>query len=293
MPKPEIDDFFAMNDINRLDLNKVIEKYNYFKNSAIPENYLKKHFRALLQDTDNKMMFRKKEINESPLQEFWTLRFVDMAENNYNNLLINKHSSLVRFVDMAENNYNNLLINKHSSLVLKDLKEIVNCCFEENIFEEIKNYLMLKGIYLYFIEPLQGTKIDGAVYMTSFSTIAIGLTLRFDRLDYILFTLLHELSHIILHSDYLIDCIISIEDSQDIKEIEANRLAKDTIISPEMYRVCKPKRTKTSNDLLNYSKNYNIPPVLLAGIIRRDLNNYKVFNDIIQKYKIKRSDFYE
>jgi len=271
MPKPEIDDFFAMNDINRLDLNKVIEKYNYFKNSAIPENYLKKHFRALLQDTDNKMMFRKKEINESPLQEFWTLRFVDMAENNYNNLLINKHSSLD----------------------LKDLKEIVNCCFEENIFEEIKNYLMLKGIYLYFIEPLQGTKIDGAVYMTSFSTIAIGLTLRFDRLDYILFTLLHELSHIILHSDYLIDCIISIEDSQDIKEIEANRLAKDTIISPEMYRVCKPKRTKTSNDLLNYSKNYNIPPVLLAGIIRRDLNNYKVFNDIIQKYKIKRSDFYE
>jgi len=226
---------------------------------------------VLLQDTDNKMMFRKKEINDSPLQEIWALRFVDMAENNYDNLIINKHLSLN----------------------INDLKEIINCCFKENILLEIKNYLMSKGIYLYFIEPLQGSKIDGAVYKTSFSTIAIGLSLRFDRLDYILFTLLHELSHLILHFDYLIDCFISLEGSQDIIEIEANRLAKDTIISPEMYRVCKPKRTKLSTDLLKYSDIYKIPPVLLAGIIRRDLNNYRIFDDIIQKYRITRSDLYE
>ena len=271
MPKPEIDDFFAINDINRLDLNKVIEKYSYFKKSDIPEYYLKKHFRALLQDTDDKIMFKKHNINDSPLQELWTLRFIDMAENNYDNLLINKYSSIEK----------------------SNLKEIVEICFNKNIISEIRKYLMLKGIYLYFIEPLQGTKIDGAVYMTNFSTIAIGLTLRFDRLDYLLFTLLHELSHVILHESHLIEGIVSVVDSQEEIELEANRLAKDSIINPEIYRVCIPKRTRDQNDLIKYSRLNKIPEVLLAGIIRRDLNNYQIFNEIIKKYKVDRSELYE
>jgi HTH-type transcriptional regulator/antitoxin HigA len=120
------------------------------------------------------------------------------------------------------------------------------------------------------------------------------LTVRFERLDHLWFTLLHELSHVILHYNYLIkEGIISIENSQDEIEVEANRLAKEAIISPEIYRVCKPKRTRNSGDLRKYAKDNHIPPELLAGIIRRDLNNYQVFNDIIMNFKIRRSDLYE
>jgi len=269
---PDIDDFFVMNDVNPIDLNKVIEKYKYYQNSSIPDNYLKKHFRALLQDTNTKMLFRKKNNTDTPLQEFWTLRLIDMAENNYRNLPINKYSSLER----------------------SDLKKIVNICLSDDIIMKTKKYLMSKGIYLYFIDSLPNTMIDGAVYITSYSTIAIGLTLRYERLDYVWFTLLHELSHIILHYQYLNENIIlSIENSQDIKEAEANRLAKDTIISPKEYRVLLPKRTLNTDDLIKYANNNNIPPALIAGIIRRDLNNYQIFNDVIKNFKINRSDLYD
>jgi len=270
---PEIDDFFVINDLSQIDLNKVIEKYKYFRNSKIPVNYLRKHFGVLLQDDESNMMFKKKEIKNNPLQEFWALRFLDMAENNYENLSIRKFSPL-------ENNI---------------LKEVVNICFSENRINEVKYFLMSNGIYLYFIDYLPGTNIDGAVYITTHSTIAVGLTVRFERLDHIWFTLLHELAHIILHFQALSDSknIISIENSQDIIEVESNRLAKDTIISPEKYRICSPKRTRNSDDIIKYSKENNVHPALLAGIIRRDLNNYNIFNDIIEKYKIKRSDLYE
>jgi HTH-type transcriptional regulator/antitoxin HigA len=268
---PDIDDFFVINDVSQIDLNKAIEKYKHFKNSSIPDNYLKKYFSALLQDTNNKIMFKKKEITDRPLQEFWTVRFIDMAENNYNNLPINKYSPLEK----------------------KDLKEVVNICLRDNIISDTRNYLMKKGIYLYFIEPLPGTNIDGAVYITGLSTIAVGLSLKYDRLDHVWFTLLHELSHIILHFNFLKEGILSIENSQDIKEVEANRLAKETIINREEYRVLLPKRTRNSNDLLKYAKDNKIPPALLAGIIRKDLNNYQIFSEIINNFKIKRSDLYE
>jgi len=268
---PEMDDFFVINDVSQIDLNKVIEKYEYFKKSSIPDNYLKKHFRALLQDTDNNILFKKKEITESPLQLFWTLRFIDMAENNYNNLVFKKYSSLE----------------------INDLKEIVNICLKNNIMSDTKNYLMGKGIYLYFIESLPGTRIDGAVYLTSHSTIAVGLTVRYERLDYLWFTLLHELSHLIFHKNYLTNGIVSIENSQDEIEVEANRYAKEAIISPEEYRVCLPKKTRNSEDLKKYARNNNLHPVLLAGLIRRDLNNYQIFSDVINDFKINRSDLYE
>jgi len=268
---PEFDDFFVMNDINQIDLNKAIEKYKYFKNSSIPINHLRKYFGVLLQNNDDKMMFRKKEIANNPFQEFWVLRFLDMAENNYENLSIIKFSTLER----------------------NDLKEVIKISLSENRITEVKQYLMAKGIYLYFIDFLSGTKIDGAVYKTSNSTIAVGLTVRYEYLDYLWFTLLHELSHIILHYQLLSDSIVSIEKSEDTIEVESNRLAKESIISPEKYRVCSPKRTRDSKDMIKYAKANHIHPALLAGLIRRDLNRFDIFSDIIQSYKVNRSDLYE
>jgi HTH-type transcriptional regulator/antitoxin HigA len=268
----DFDDFFVMNDVSQVDLNKAIEKYKYFKNSSIPINHLRKYFGVLLQNNEDKMMFRKKEIANNPFQEFWALRFLDMAENNYENLSVTNFSGLEK----------------------DDLREVAKISLSENRITEVKHYLMAKGIYLYFIDSLSGTKIDGAVYKTNSSTIAIGLTVRFERLDYLWFTLLHELSHVVLHNKFLSEGInISIEDSQEIEEVEANRLAKESIISPEKYRVCSPKRTRDSKDMVKYARDNHIHPALLAGLIRRDLNRFDIFSDIIQSYKVNRSDLYE
>jgi len=51
------------------------------------------------------------------------------------------------------------------------------------------------GVRLVIVEPLAGTKIDGvAIYDVKKPIVA--LSLRFDRIDYFWFTLMHELAHI-------------------------------------------------------------------------------------------------
>ena len=265
---PEIDDFFVINDYSRLDFNKAIENYKYFRNAKIPDSHLKKHFSALAVNDQN-ILYKKNEIVNNPLQKYWTLLFLDMAEN--------KDISTIKFSSLSKN----------------DLKFVVKICSYDDRIMRVKKFLMEKGINLFFIESLSGTNIDGAVCYTSNNTVAIGLTVRYERLDHIWFALLHELSHIVLHEHYLKDILISFENSQDIKEIEANRLAKDSIISPEKYRACTPKRTRDVNDLVKFTKENNIHPALLAGLIRNDLNDYMIFSEIIINSKINRDELYE
>ena len=267
----EIDDFFVINDTSDFDLNKAIENYKYFRNAKIPEIHLKKHFSALAVNDQN-ILYKKKEIANNPLQKYWTLRFIEMAENNASNIPKTKKLSLRK----------------------SDLQKIAKLSINDDIINRVKIFLKEWGISLYFIDSLPGTKIDGAVYYTSNNSIAIGLTVRYERLDNLWFTLLHELSHVVLHENYLKEGgHISFDKSQDIKEIEANRLAKDSIINPEKYRTCTPKRTRKPEDLLNFAHSNNIHPALLAGLIRNDLNDYMIFSEIIVKAKIERSKLYD
>lgn len=52
------------------------------------------------------------------------------------------------------------------------------------------------GIRFVIVEPLAGGKVDGVATWLDANTPVIGMSLRFDRLDYFWFTLGHELSHI-------------------------------------------------------------------------------------------------
>ncbi|MCL2138423.1 MAG: ImmA/IrrE family metallo-endopeptidase [Treponema sp.] len=267
----EIDDFYVINDTSDFDLNKAIENYKYFRNAKIPEIHLKKHFSALAVNDQN-ILYKKKEIANNPLQKYWTLRFIEMAEKNVSN--IPKTNKL--------------------SLEKSDLQKIAKLSICDDRINRVKKFLKERGIYLYFIDSLPGTNIDGSVFCTSNDSIVIGLTVRYERLDNLWFTLLHELSHVVLHENYLKEGgHISFDKSQDIKEIEANRLAKDSIISPEKYRACIPKRTRDVNDLLIFADNNNIHPALLAGLIRNDLNDYMIFSEIIVNAKIERSKLYD
>lgn len=56
--------------------------------------------------------------------------------------------------------------------------------------------LLKYGIRFVVVEPLAGGKVDGFASWLDASSPVIGMSLRYDRLDYFWFTLAHELSHI-------------------------------------------------------------------------------------------------
>ena len=68
-------------------------------------------------------------------------------------------------------------------------------------FRKLEEY----GISVVILPPLPGTFLDGAAMVGPAGSPVIGLTLRYDRVDGFWFTLLHELAHVALHYDQLLD----------------------------------------------------------------------------------------
>jgi HTH-type transcriptional regulator/antitoxin HigA len=91
------------------------------------------------------------------------------------------------------------------------------------------------GIRLVIVEPLPGTKIDGATYWLDDSSPAIALSLRYDRLDSFWFTMFHELHHVSSKVDALdIDLLEpDAEASKPAAEREADRFASEQLIPGE------------------------------------------------------------
>lgn len=94
------------------------------------------------------------------------------------------------------------------------------------------------GIRFIVIEPLPGTKIDGAAFWLDENSPVIALSLRYDRLDAFWFTLFHEFAHI-KHGDSIsvdIDCIkdhdggIAVGLAEDEQEQRANEAAAEMLI---------------------------------------------------------------
>jgi HTH-type transcriptional regulator/antitoxin HigA len=63
---------------------------------------------------------------------------------------------------------------------------------------EIKDWLFACGVKLVIELPLKGSKIDGVVILSNEGHPIIGLSTRWDRMDIFVFTLLHEIAHLVL-----------------------------------------------------------------------------------------------
>jgi HTH-type transcriptional regulator/antitoxin HigA len=89
------------------------------------------------------------------------------------------------------------------------------------------------GVRLVFVEHLTGTRIDGgAMWLNDIPVIA--LSLRYDRIDWFWFTLMHELSHVLEHEESLDlqlvgnDAQRSVSESEERADRRANGLSPKT-----------------------------------------------------------------
>src|SRR5690606_14116978 len=112
---------------------------------------------------------------------------------------------------------------------------------DPNVVRELPAILAQVGVILVYIYALPGMHSDGAVFHLSTGHPVIALSLRFPRLDYFWFTLLHELAHLVLHNEQLKEPVyfdVEASEEKNRAEMEANRLAKDSIVNRESWRSC-------------------------------------------------------
>ncbi len=142
------------------------------------------------------------------------------------------------------------------------------------------------------IEPrLTGTHLDGAAILDVDGTPVVGLTLRLDRIDYFWFTLLHELAHVMKHLSAPGDAFLDrLEDHEatEALEIEANKIAKDALIPRAAWRRSEIAIAPTRQRIQNLARELSVHPAIVAGRVRRETGNYRLFSDLVGLHEVRR-----
>jgi HTH-type transcriptional regulator / antitoxin HigA len=173
---------------------------------------------------------------------------------------------------------------KRSLLTDDLLKELPRLSWFEDGPLLAREYLAKLGIALVVEAHLPGTGIDGASALDSDGFPVIGLSLRHDRLDNFWFTLLHECVHVIKHLREPGDMFVDDTEGAgelDVKEAEANRLARDSLIPPAAWRNSSAPKLKTPEAVREFAAQLRVSPAIVAGRIRRETGNYRILSSLV------------
>jgi len=168
---------------------------------------------------------------------------------------------------------------------LLELKELLNnVSWFTRKDDWINSFLQkLKEVWvsIVFLKHFEKTRMDWATFWDNeIERPVVVMSMRYSRLDYFRFTLLHELSHIILHLNYIknnksntIDWFKISSEEYSQREKEANDLASELLLN------CK-KRDEYKNYLIDrnsiilFSEKFNTHPSLVVWRLK--------FENIIQ-----------
>jgi HTH-type transcriptional regulator / antitoxin HigA len=146
------------------------------------------------------------------------------------------------------------------------------------------DFLCDAGIPVVVEKHLVGTKLDGAAMLSSQGTPVIGLTLRFDRVDNFWFTLVHELVHVWKHlsnpGDVFLDRLVDKESTERVEK-EANRIARDLLISRAIWKSASVRQMPTKAGISELADELGIHPAIIAGRIRFESENHAIFSDML------------
>jgi len=132
------------------------------------------------------------------------------------------------------------------------------------------------GVCVAVLPSLPGTYLDGAAMVSTSGVPAIGLTLRFDRLDSFWFTLLHEVAHIAFHYDFLMQNNEAFIDDMDIRsdaaqEREADEFARTTLIPNQFIDQVEWSLSSSQEDLVRVATRARVHLAIVAGRWQRTM----------------------
>lgn len=150
-------------------------------------------------------------------------------------------------------------------------------------------FLAMKGVILVIEPHLPKTKLDGAAMLDQDGTPVIGLTLRYGRVDYFWFTLMHELIHVQRHLTRQNSAFVDEDDldNEDEREAEANFLAAEAFIPRHIWQASEALKTKRGEAVVRLADSLMIHPSIVAGRIQRETNNYKILKEFGERQNIK------
>lgn len=150
------------------------------------------------------------------------------------------------------------------------------------------------GVRFVIVEPIAGSKIDGACFWLADDKPVVAMTLRLDRIDNFWFVLRHELEHVLQRhgrDGYILDQEIESDPADQISEDEriANLAAGEFCVGQSemvdfMSRVSPFFKEER---VLLFAQRLGIHPGLVVGQLQRRLRRY----DLFRKHQVKVRSF--
>lgn len=179
-------------------------------------------------------------------------------------------------------------------------KDFINQLIRLSVFREgpklAKEHLERHGIHLIVEKHLPKTMLDGVAMLLPDGSPVIGLTLRYDRIDYFWFSLIHEMAHVVLHlndpeKDLFIDNFEEPNNSE--YEVEADKWAANALIPEDTWKKSKISSItqQSKSNILEFAGQLGISPSIVAGRIRFERKNFRILSNLVG-HRLLRNQFF-
>lgn len=196
---------------------------------------------------------------------------------------------LARVIQKARERKSTLGVFDRERLSATFMRELAQLSWFEHGPVLAVEYLEKHGIAVVIESHLKGTLLDGAAMQDEDGTPIVGMTLRFDRLDNFWFTLLHEVAHIWKHVDHEETFLDNLDSSSDDRrEVEANRIAKEALIPRVAWKRSDAYLNPSNVTVDRLSRELKIHPAIIAGRLRKERENYTIFNDLVGHGQVRK-----
>lgn len=207
-------------------------------------------------------------------------------------LTVEQNAWLFRSLHMAEEMEGSAFSKEKIDVLLKKLKPLLS---NEGCVAEVPEVLKEAGIKFLIVEPLPKSRIDGATYWLGNEPVVV-LSLRYDRIDYFWYTLMHEIGHVISgdgkkNEQVALDVDLAQgacrEGSEPDREKKADDFASDFLIPRDVFDawITRTGPAVSKRDIWNFSQSINVHPGIIAGRIHYREKNYSHFNEFITKVR--------
>lgn len=271
--------------IKERNINKVknIEIWNIIK-TYVPVNAFRKlgYLTGNIEEDISMIyaIFKIKDINEL-ISQFATRKFSFYRRSEK---LTTNEKNLFSWSALAEYEASMLSTKEFKADCQSQLITELNNCFFNNkeVVNNLKVILTNYGIKLVILNKLEQTPVDGYSFWSE-NNPAIVLSMRYNRIDYLAFTLFHELGHVFLHlinnKEYK---FLDIDDKEKtVYETEADTFASNYLISTQIWKEFKATTSSIDDQsILELSHEYLIHPAIILGRVCYESKNYKIKTDI-------------
>lgn len=142
------------------------------------------------------------------------------------------------------------------------------------------------------VEPrLPNTLIDGAAMLNKHLQPVIGLTLRYDRIDYFWFTLMHEVAHVWKHLNTPKDAFVDRMDTDEElerTEKEANRLAREALIPRSIWNKSIAKLSPSVDSIKHFALEIGVHPAIVAGRVRHETGAFNRYTGLLGQGTVRK-----